>query len=87
MELAVKERSKQIAPFALALGQEEFNWYSKNIKTPQLTSMEENLLKAQQANEKVSEMLSKLDNNKTNVRGHEQERRRHTSMTTRILPL
>jgi hypothetical protein len=32
----------------------------------QLTSMEENL-KAQQAKERVSEMLSKLDNNKTNV--------------------
>jgi hypothetical protein len=59
MQLIVKEKSKQIAALALALGPEEFNGRRVNIRT-QLTSMEENL-KAQQAKEKVSEMLSKLD--------------------------
>jgi hypothetical protein len=65
MEVVVNEKSKQIAALALALGPKEFNWRRDNIKTP-LTSMEENL-EAQQAKERVSEMLSKLDNNKTNV--------------------
>jgi hypothetical protein len=65
MEVVVNEKSKQIAALALALGPEEFNRRRENIKT-QLTSMEENL-KAQQAKKRVSEMLSKLDNDKTNV--------------------
>jgi hypothetical protein len=65
MEVVINEKSKQIAALALALGPEEFNRRRENIKT-QLTSMEENL-KAQQAKERVSEMLSKLDNDKTNV--------------------
>ncbi len=65
MQLIVKEKSKQIAALALALGPEEFNRRRENIKT-QLTSMEENL-KAQQAKERVSKMLSKLDNDKTKV--------------------
>jgi hypothetical protein len=65
MDLVVKEKSKQIAALALALGPEEFTWRRENIKA-HLTSMEENL-KAQQAKARVSQMLSKLDNNKANV--------------------
>jgi hypothetical protein len=38
MELAMKEKSKQIAALALAPSLEEFKWRSENIKT-QLPSM------------------------------------------------
>ena len=65
MELVAIEKSQQIAALAVALGPEEFSKRKENIKK-QLTSKDENL-KAQQAKEKVSEMLSKIDKNKTNV--------------------
>jgi hypothetical protein len=64
MAVAVNEKSKQIAALALTLGLEEFNRRRENIKT-QLISMEEHL-EAQQAKERVSKMLSKLDKHKTN---------------------
>jgi hypothetical protein len=65
METVVIKKSRQIAAMAVALGQEEFAQRKENIKK-QLISKEENL-KAQQSKEKVSEMLSKIDKNKTNV--------------------
>jgi hypothetical protein len=65
IEVVAQEKGRQIASLAVALGPEEFVRRKENIKQ-QLTSKEENL-KAQQAQGKVSEMLSKLNRNKTNV--------------------
>jgi hypothetical protein len=65
IELVAQEKGRQIASLAIALGPEEFARRKENINQ-QLTSKDANL-KAQQAQGKVSEMLSKLNKNKTNV--------------------
>jgi hypothetical protein len=64
MEVVAQEKGQQIASLAVTLPPEEFTRRKENIKQ-QLTSKEENL-KAQQAQGKVSEMLSKTNRNKTN---------------------